>query len=84
MFGELIHNKIAEIYELFFDKDVEGLFIQFSERYAHQKNLHNFKLTKEDLWDFFTVIVISSYNFTHNFTFNGPTKKIQAVLLSKD
>ena len=67
MFGELTDNKIAEIYELFFDKDVEELFIQFSERYAHQKNLHNFKLTKEDLWDFFTVIMISSYNLHPQF-----------------
>ena len=67
LFGELIDKMILEIYKLFFDKDVGQLLIQFSERYAHQKNLHEFKLTKEDLWDFFTIIMISSYNLRPQF-----------------
>lgn len=67
LFGELIDKTTLEIYELFFDKDVEELFIQFSERYAQQRNIHDFKLTKDDLWDFFAIIMISSYNLRPQF-----------------
>ena len=52
LLGELIVKTTLEFYQLFFDKDMEQLFIQFSEIYAQQKNLHDFKLTKADLWDF--------------------------------
>ena len=54
LFGELIDNVIKNL-PAFFDKDVEQLLLKFYERYAHQKNLHDFKLTKKDL--FYYIII---------------------------
>ena len=74
LFGELIDKTVLEIYQLFFDKDVEQLFIQFSEIYAQQKNLNDFKLAKADLWDFFTVVTIS-YNLRPQFQLYWPNEE---------
>ena len=48
-YRELIDKTIFEIYQLFFNKSIQQLFIQFSERYTQQKSLHEFKLTKSDI-----------------------------------
>lgn len=53
LFGELIDN-ILKIYQRFLTK-MWKLLLKFYERYAHQKNLHDFKLTKKDL--FYYIII---------------------------
>jgi hypothetical protein len=60
----LLKNKSAlEIYKLFFDEEIEMIFIKNTEKYAKEtKNIQDMKLTKEDLWKFFTIITMSCYN----------------------
>ena len=54
LFGELIDNMILKIYQRFLTK-MWKLLLKFYERYAQKKNLHDFKLTKKDL--FYYIII---------------------------
>ena len=52
-FGGLIDNTELQLYKLFFDEEVEQLFIDKTTKYAiAQKNDANFSLNRGELWDF--------------------------------
>ena len=58
-----------ELYKLFFDRKVEQLFLDCTNKYAlAQKNDPSFSMNTEDLWDFFTIITFSSDNLRPQFT----------------
>ena len=49
-----------EIYKLFFDKEVEQLFVEMTIKYARDHNDHGFDVSSSDIWKFF-------YNFNDFF-----------------
>ena len=61
-FGDLVKTEL-ELYKLFFDEEVEQLFIEQTKKYAAtQKNDTNFKMDRTNLWDFLTIMTFSAYN----------------------
>ena len=58
---EILDKSAFELYKMYFDDDIEELFVRYSNLYARQKNDHDFFLTKQDFWDFMTSMTISSY-----------------------
>ena len=65
---ELEEKSMFEVYKMFFDEDIENLFIENSNLYASViGNDLTFNMNKEDLWDFFTIIAVSSYNLRTQF-----------------
>ena len=62
-FGDLIDKTELDLYKLFFDEEVEQLFIEQTEKYATtQKNDTNFNMDRTNLWDFLTIMTFSAYN----------------------
>ena len=76
-FPHLMDIHELELYKLFFDREVEQLFLDCANRYAlTQKSYPFFSMNTEDLWDFFTIITFSSYNLRPQFTIIGEMKQI--------
>ena len=46
---EILDKSAFELYEMYFDDNIEELFARYSNLYARQKNNHEFCLTKQDL-----------------------------------
>ena len=65
---EILNKSAFELCEMYFDDDIEELFVRYSNLYARQKNDHEFSLTKHDLFDFMTIMTISSYNMRPRFS----------------
>ena len=62
-FGDLVNKTELELYKLFFDEEVEQLFIEQTKKYAAtQINYTNFKMDRTNLWDFLTIMTFSAYN----------------------
>ena len=61
-FPQLLDMSELELYKLFFDDEIEQLFVECSKRYATQKNDQSFTFDTPDLWDFFNIIALSSHN----------------------
>ena len=62
-FGDLVNKTELELYKLFFDEEVEQLFIEQTKKYAAtQINDTNFKMDRTNLWDFLTIMTFSAYN----------------------
>ena len=60
---ELVDKSPMELYKMYFDTAIEQLFVDNTINYAHTvMNELRFKFTTEDLWDFVTIITLSSYN----------------------
>ena len=59
---EILDKSAFELYKMYFDDDVEELFVRYSNLYTRQKNDHEFSRTKQDLWDFMTIMTISRDN----------------------
>ena len=57
---EILDKNAFELYKMYFDDKIEELFVRYL--YAIQKNDHEFSLPKQDLWDFMTIMIISSYS----------------------
>ena len=68
---EILDKNSFELYKMYFDDDIEELFVRYSNLCARQKNDHDFSLTKTDLWDFMTIMTISSYNMRPRFSMYG-------------
>ena len=60
----LLYDKSPlEIFKLFFDSEIENIFISCSNKYAKEvKNDHTFTLSKDDLWKWMAILTVSSYN----------------------
>ena len=68
-FPYLVDLHELEFYKLFFDREVEQLFLDCTNKYAMtQRNNPSLSMNTEDLWDFFTIITFSSYNLRPQFT----------------
>ena len=62
-FGGLIDNTELNLHKIFFDEEVEQLFIDKTTTYTTaQKNDANFSLNRAEIWDSITIITFSSYN----------------------
>ena len=62
-FGDLIDKTELELYKLFFDEEVEQLFIEQKKKYAAtEKNDTNFNMDRTNLWEFLTIMTFSAYN----------------------
>ena len=57
-----------ELYKLFFDEDIEALFIDSSVMYATQKNDPAFSMHTQDLWGLLTILTLSSYSTRPQFS----------------
>ena len=55
-----------ELYKLFFDIDIEHLFVECTKKYAVQKNDLTLSMNTPYLWDFLTIM--SSYNTRPQFS----------------
>lgn len=73
-----------ELYKLFFDNDIEQLFVDCTKRYAVQKNDPNFSIDIPDLWDFLTIITLSSYNTRPQFSMFWSTEEDISCPLVKE
>ena len=52
-----------EIFKLYFDSEVEEMFVNYTNKYASEiKNEKNFDFNREDLWRFIIIVTISCYN----------------------
>ena len=68
-FPLLVDLSELDLYKMFFDREVEQLIIDCTNKYAStQKNDPSFSLDAERLWDFFTIITFSLYNVQPQFT----------------
>ena len=65
---EILDKSAFEMYKMYFHDDIEELCVRYSNLYARPKNDHEFSLTKQDLWDFMTIMNISSYNMRPRFS----------------
>ena len=62
-FGDLTAKTELELYKLFFDEEVEQLFIEQKKKYAAtEKNDTNFNMDRTNLWEFLTIMKFSAYN----------------------
>ena len=61
-YEHLMDKSMLEIYKLYFDTEMEDLFINSTESYARMKNDQSFTLSKDQLWDFLSIISISTFN----------------------
>ena len=62
-FGDLTAKTELELYKLFFDEEVEQLFIEQKKKYAAtEKNDTNFNMDRANLWEFLTIMKFSAYN----------------------
>ena len=46
---EILDKSAFELYEMYFDDNIEELFVRYSNLYPRQENDHEFSLTKQDL-----------------------------------
>ena len=68
-FPHLVDLSELELYKLYFDDEVEQLFMDFTKEYGKtQKNYPVFDIDRNLLWDFFTIITFSSYNTCPQFS----------------
>ena len=68
-YPELAIKSMLEIFKLYFDTDIEQLFIECIEKYGREhKNDPTFVLTRDQLWDFIVIIIISCYNIRPQFS----------------
>ena len=68
-YPELAIKSMLEIFKLYFDTDIEQLFVECTERYGREhKNDPTFVLTRDQLWDFIVIIIISCYNIRPQFS----------------
>ena len=66
---ELITLSMLDIYKLYFDEEIEQIFIKLTEKYAREhKNDPTFVLSRDELWDFIVMITISCYNTRPQFS----------------
>ena len=56
-----------DLFKLYFDAEVDELFLDSSMQYAKQKNDQTFEIDRTDLWDFITNMTVSSYNVRPQF-----------------
>ena len=55
-FLHLVDLNELELYKMFFDREVEQLFLDCTNKYALIQNDPSFSMNTEDLWDFLTII----------------------------
>ena len=67
-FPHLVELNELELYKMFFDREVEQLFLDCTNKYELTQNDPSFSMNTEDLWDFSTIITFSSYNLQPQFT----------------
>ena len=58
----LLGKSPLEIFFLFFDDDVVELLLNFSVKYAHDNNRHDFLLNKPELLNFIGILLFSGYH----------------------
>ena len=76
-FPYLVDLHELEFYKLFFDREVEQLFLDCTNKYAMtQRNNPSLSMNTEDLWDFFTIITFPHITFDHNLPCIGQMKQI--------
>ena len=46
---EILDKSAFELYEMYFDDNIEEPFVRYSNLYPRQENDHEFSLTKQDL-----------------------------------
>ena len=62
-------KSMLEIFKLYFDTDIEQLFIECTEKYGREhKNDPTFVLTRDQLWDVIVIIIISCFNIRPQFS----------------
>ena len=68
-FPHFIDLSELEPYKLYFDDEVEQLFIGFTRENGNtQKKNPSFNIDRNYLWDFFTIVRFSSYNTRPQFS----------------
>ena len=67
-FPHLVELNELELYKMFFDREVEQLFLDCTNKHELTQNDPSFSMNTEDLWDFSTIITFSSYNLQPQFT----------------
>ena len=65
---ELIEISELDLFNLYSYAEVDELFLDSSMQYAKQKNDQTFEIDPTDLWDFVTIMTVSSYNVRPQFS----------------
>lgn len=47
-----------DLFNLYFDREVDEFFLDLSVEYAKQKNDQAFEIDQTDLWDFITIMTV--------------------------
>ena len=55
------------MFKSYFDNEVEEFIVNSTQNYNRQENDHSFVLSKDQLWDFFVITIISSFNIRLSF-----------------
>ena len=64
----MIEISELDLFNLYSDAEVDELFLDSSMQYSKQKNDQTFESDRTDLWDFITIITVSSYNVRPQFS----------------
>ena len=64
---QLIEISELDLFKLYFDSEVDKLFLHSSMQYAKQKNDQTFEIYRRYFWDFITIMTVSSYNVRPQF-----------------
>ena len=55
------------MFKSYFDNEVEEFIVNSTQNYNRQENDHSFVLSKDQLWDFLVITIISSFNIRLSF-----------------
>lgn len=51
-----------QIFDLFFTDDIKSMFVNYSNKYAKDKNNHTFSINKNDLEKFIGILILTGYH----------------------